>query len=299
MSNDALTVIREESDRLATILAATDPDRQVPTCADWTAADLLWHLTQVHEFWGGILATGALPEAQPGAVVEHIAAPPEDPPQLRVRGPAATDLLLGQLARRTDDEPAWFWFAADRSVGIIRRMQTHEATIHRVDAELTAALPVTRIAPTVALAGLQHMIEVMWPAQLDRIPDWAKTTPVARAHLAADDQEPVTVLISRWRGTRPRDGRSFDVPVAEPMPQEHRSPATGSRGAGTAGDPAADVLRELPAAEVTGTAQALNLWAWGRGLALDAAAGATPPMRITGDQSAVAELAALIDEGIG
>lgn len=53
---------------------------------------------------------------------------------------AATDLLLGQLARRADDEPAWFWFAADRTVGAIRRMQTHEATVHRVDAELAALI---------------------------------------------------------------------------------------------------------------------------------------------------------------
>lgn len=299
MSNDALTLIREESDRLATVLTATDPDRHVPSCPAWTAADLLWHLTEVHEFWGAILATGALTDEQAGSVEEQIAPRPEDVAQLCERRAAATDLLLGQLARRSDDEPAWFWFAADRTVGIIRRMQTHEATIHRVDAELAAEAPVTRIAPSVALAGLQHMIEVMWPAQLDWVPDWAETTPVARADLAPDGQEPVTVLISRWRGTRPRDGRSLDVPVAQPMPQERRSPATGEREAGTVGARGAGSLRELPAAEVTGTAQALNLWAWGRSLALETVAGATPPMRITGDDRAVAELAALIDEGIG
>lgn len=298
MSDDALAIIREESDRLATVLASTDPDRQVPSCPDWTAADLLWHLTEVHEFWGGVLATGAMTDEQAGPVEEQIAPRPEDLSQLHERRAAATGSLLGQLARRADDEPAWFWFAADRTVGVIRRMQIHEATMHRVDAELTAALPVTPIAPTVALAGLQHMIDVMWPAQLDWIPDWAETTPVARAHLAPDGEEPVTVLISRWRGTRPRDGKSFDVPVAQPMPQENRSPATEQRDAGTARDPVAGALQELPAAEVTGTPQALNLWAWGRSLALDAVAGTTPSMRITGGESAVAELAALIDEGV-
>src|SRR5699024_5888008 len=75
------------------------------------------------------------------------------------------------------------------------------------------------------------------------------------------------------------------------MPQERRSPATGEREAGTVGARGAGSLRELPAAEVTGTAQALNLWAWGRSLALETVAGATPPMRITGDDRAVAELA--------
>src|SRR5690625_8044636 len=63
------------------------------------------------------------------------------------------------------------------------------------------------------------------------------------------------------------------------MPQERRSPATGEREAGTVGARGAGSLRELPAPEVTGTAQALNLWSWGRSLALETVAGATPPMR--------------------
>src|SRR5690625_4237063 len=163
MSNDALTLIREESDRLATVLTATDPDRHVPSCPAWTAADLLWHLTEVHELWGAILATGALTDERAGAGEEQLAPRPADVAQLCERRAAATGLLLGQRARRSDDEPSWFWLAAERTVGIIRRMQTPEATIQRVDAELAAEAPVTRIAPSVALAGLQHMIEVMWP----------------------------------------------------------------------------------------------------------------------------------------
>src|SRR5690625_5320902 len=101
MSNDALTLIREESDRLATVLTATDPDRHVPSCPAWTAADLLWHLTEVHEFWGAILATGALTDEQAGSVEEQIAPRPEDVAQLCERRAAATDLLLGQDRKST------------------------------------------------------------------------------------------------------------------------------------------------------------------------------------------------------
>ena len=57
---------------------------------------------------------------------------------LLARRASATEALLSQLAARADDEPAWFWYSAVQGVGITRRMQTHEATIHRVDAELTA-----------------------------------------------------------------------------------------------------------------------------------------------------------------
>src|SRR5690625_5297495 len=66
--NDALALIREASARLATVLTATGPARHVPSCPAWTAADLLWHLTEAHGFWGASLATGALPDEQAGSV---------------------------------------------------------------------------------------------------------------------------------------------------------------------------------------------------------------------------------------
>ena len=299
MSNDAQTIIREESSRLAAALAATDPSRQVPTCPEWTASDLLWHLTEVHEFWAAILASRATTDDQAGPIEEQIAPRPDDLEQLAERRAAATEALISQLEQRSDDEGAWFWFAADRTVGVIRRMQTHEATIHRVDAELTAGMPVTAIDPEVALAGLEHMIAVMWPAQLDWIPEWATLTPVATADIAADGEEPAAVLISRWRGTRPRDGKTFDVPVAQALARGDTVPAPDPRGPHAGKGPtAADGIWELPVAEVSGTAQALNLWAWGRFAAVEHAPGAGSSLRITGDQIAVAELAALIDNGI-
>ena len=299
MSKDAQTIIREESDRLAAALTSTDPDRPVPTCPEWTASDLLWHLTEVHEFWTAILASGATTDEQAEPLEEQIAPRPDDLEHLVERRAAATEALIAQLQQRADDEAAWFWFAADRTVGVIRRMQTHEATIHRVDAELTAGTPVTAIDPAVALAGLEHMIAVMWPAQVDWIPAWATITPVATADIAADDEEPAAVLISRWRGTRPRDGTTFDVPVAQPLRRGDTVPAPGPRGRHAGEDPAAvDRIWDLPVAEVSGTAQALNLWAWGRSAALERAPGAESSLRITGDPSAVADLAALIDEGI-
>ncbi|MET0896296.1 MAG: maleylpyruvate isomerase N-terminal domain-containing protein, partial [Mycobacterium sp.] len=57
-----------ESALLAAALADLDPDRRCPTCPEWTAADLLWHLTEVHFFWAGILSRGALSEARGGTV---------------------------------------------------------------------------------------------------------------------------------------------------------------------------------------------------------------------------------------
>ena len=46
MGLDLLAAVRAESARFADALEATDPAAPVPTCPDWTAADLLWHLAQ-------------------------------------------------------------------------------------------------------------------------------------------------------------------------------------------------------------------------------------------------------------
>src|ERR1700742_26107 len=48
--------IHSESARFADVLAGAAPDARVPSCPDWTAADLLWHLGEVQLFWGTIVA---------------------------------------------------------------------------------------------------------------------------------------------------------------------------------------------------------------------------------------------------
>ena len=278
MSIDSLTTIQQEADRLATVLAATDPAQRVPTCPDWTAADLLWHLTEVHEFWAAILASRATAEEEVMAIEEAKAPRPAEQDVLSARREAATASLLAQLTARSDEESAWFWFSQEQTVGVTRRMQTHEATIHRVDAELTAGRPVTSISPEVAAAGLDHVLRVMWPAGHEWIPDWASTTPVAAIEIRPDGGAPQLLGISRWSGTRPRDGQEFDAPVGRLL--EEPADAEG-----------------LPRATVSGSAISMNLWAWGRAQALDHLADGPDAVKIHGDPEAIRQLEALIAEG--
>lgn len=278
MSIDATAIIRQESDRLAAALAAADPAQQVPTCPDWTAADLLWHLTEVHEFWAGVLSARVTGEDEAMALEGSAAPRPEDPTAVPERRLAATESLLAALAARADEEPAWFWYSAEQTVGITRRMQMHEATIHRVDAELTADLPVTPVDAEVAAAGLDHVLRVMWPAAFEWIPDWATTRPVAVIAIRPAGGAEHLLGISRWSGTRPRDGQEFDVPVGRLL---ERSEEAGS----------------LPRATVSGSALALDLWAWGRSQALGRLAGGAERIEIDGDAEAVAQLEALLAVG--
>src|SRR3546814_12271564 len=47
--------IRLESSRFRDVLASIDPATPVPSCPEWTAADLLWHLSGVQDFWSHVV----------------------------------------------------------------------------------------------------------------------------------------------------------------------------------------------------------------------------------------------------
>lgn len=278
MSIDAVAHIREETERSVAALTSVDPEQSVPTCPDWTADDLLWHLAEVHEFWAAILESGATDEEQVMAIEEGKDARPAERDALLARRASATEALLSQLVARADDESAWFWYSAVQGVGITRRMQTHEATIHRVDAELTAGRSVTPIPRQIAADGLAHVLEVMWPAGFEWIPDWAETRPVAVVEIAPEGGTARMLEISRWSGTRPRDGKEFDAPVGRLL-AEGQAPG------------------DLPRARAAGTAQALDLWAWGREQALAHLEGEEQRVALQGDSAGIAQLASLIAEG--
>lgn len=163
-------VIRNASERFANVLAATDPATPVPTCPGWTAVDLLTHLTGVHDFWATVIGRN-LTASEVGEYEKSRAPLPSDRDALLPLRAQATDGLLAALHRRGPDDAAWSWFPPDQSVGFTWRMQTHEATLHLVDAELTAGSRLTPIADDVAAEGIDHVLDVMWawaPAEVEK-----------------------------------------------------------------------------------------------------------------------------------
>lgn len=257
---DRLAVVRAESDRFAEVLATCASDARVPCCPDWDAHDLLWHLTRVHLFWTSVIASGAVTEADVEALPE-----PERPDSLEGLLAAradATEQLIAQLEAHADDEVAWSWFAADQTVGFTRRMQTYEATIHRVDAEMTAGAPITPLGTEVAAGAVDHCVDVMW---LGWWPPGAAYESQSVVELVATDADHRwLVQLGHISGEHEWMGGAYDVPSAKR--------ADGGE----------------PLGSVRGTLHDLALWAWTRG----------GEVEITGAEPAVAEIAALHDYGI-
>lgn len=295
----ATDLIAEEAERFADALRGPDPSAPVPTCPDWTSVDLLWHLTEVHEFWAGVLGSGALTDADAESVDNAKVPRPEGPGarnQLVERREQATAALLAQLTTRGGAEACWSWFPADQTVGFTRRMQVHEATVHRVDAQLTANLPVTAVSEDVATDGIDHAVGVMWAASWDWIPEWAEVEPLAVLTLQVRDGQGdgtgagIEVEIARWHGTRPRDGKELSQLLARPLP-------AGSRSSGDGGSPS-DAVDTLPRAVASGLAPALYLWLWGRERALDVFEDGPQSVDLTGDPAAVRAVRERVSQGV-
>jgi uncharacterized protein (TIGR03083 family) len=234
---DRIAIIDAESHRFADVLSSSDPDARCPTCPDWTAADLLWHLTEVHYFWAGVLGQRVMSETELPAVEKAKPERPSASADLVALRADATAALLRELANRDDSEPCWSWWPPDQTVGFTRRMQTYEATMHRLDAELTAGAPVGAIGGDVAAGSVDHAVDVMW----GWMPDGATYRIDSVVELVATDTD------ARWLV----EVGSWTVPTGEAGPRAARAKAG------------------QPTASVTAPVEDLALWAWTRGGTVD------------------------------
>jgi uncharacterized protein (TIGR03083 family) len=252
-------VITAEADRLAEVLAGCAPDAPVPTCPEWTAIDLAWHLTEVHGFWAAVLGQTALSAADIERIEADKPARPETLADVLAMRAEATAELVAQLTVLDDAERRWSWWDADQTVGFTRRMQTYEATMHRIDAELAAGVPPSPIEAEVAAGAVDHCVDVMWAW----MPDWAEFRSDATVDLVASDTgQRWQVEFGRWTGVGPESGTTFDEPRAVRSTVDSSAPVTS--GLGTSG------------ATVAAPVVTLATWAWRRGgdVTIDGGAGA-------------------------
>ncbi|HQA31217.1 MAG TPA: maleylpyruvate isomerase family mycothiol-dependent enzyme [Propioniciclava tarda] len=259
---DHLTIIDAETERFIEAVAAASGEGPVPTCPDWTVDDLLWHLTEVHAFWARILSSGARTDADSEAVEADKPERPVERGQTVELLRAETAALVAELRSRPDADPAWSWFPPDQTVGFTRRMQVHEATMHRIDAELAAGLVSRPIEHEVASDGVSHAVEVMlgwWGTN----PGFELRPVTGVVELVASDGGRWLLQPGRWIGTG-QSGKTYDEPGVVLV-------ADGE-----------------PAASITATADTLDRWLWGRG----------PEPEASGDQESLDALRAAVAPGM-
>lgn len=259
---DYLAHLARESSRFAAAIRLAAPDARVPSCPDWNADDLLWHLGHVQWFWGTVVREGLTGDQ----AEERMPPRPDGRDGLLAFYDRSSRELAEALAAAAPDSPAWTWSDDNHTAGFIRRRQAHEAQIHRVDAELTAGER-TPLDPDLSGDGVDEALCVMYGG----VPGWGKFTPGAAGTVglrAVDTGQTWLVTLGRFTGTDP-DGTSYDEPDIHLADDD---PATTA------------------SAEISGTAGDLVCWLWHR----------TPlaPVDRAGDPEALGQFDAAIAPGI-
>jgi uncharacterized protein (TIGR03083 family) len=234
---DYLEAIRAESARFGDVVRMLDPATAVPSCPGWTVADLTYHLAEVQDQWARVV------EGADGDDIVSLSRPADG--DLPATFDTASRRLVDALGGADPGTPCWSWHPQGHSVGWVLRRQTHEALIHRVDAELAAGLtPGPPSQAGLAADGVDEVLTVM----LDGIPAWGTFTPDGRLVRVRGEESLVvadlTFRLGRFQGTGPESGTQWDLTAAE----------------GT--DEGSDVDR---APVIEGPAWGLDLWLWGRG----------------------------------
>jgi uncharacterized protein (TIGR03083 family) len=261
---DYLGHLARESALFGHALDGAASDARVPTCPDWDADDLLWHLGEVQWFWGTIVRRGVDAEGA-GALAQH--RPETRAALMGFYLTASADLGTALAAARPED-PAWTW-SDDRTVGFIIRRQAHEALIHRIDAELTAGKRRSVMDPQLSSDGVDEALRIMYGGGL---PAWGTLAPDERRTIrlrATDTGDSWFVTIGQFSGTDPDDNKSYDQDGIQVAPIDPGGQA---------------------AAAVRSTADDLDCWLWQR--PTDA------PVERSGDSAVLSAFDALITKGI-
>jgi uncharacterized protein (TIGR03083 family) len=208
----------------------------VPSCPEWTVADLTTHLGTIHRWAEHLVRVRAATPVPSSSVGADGALPTGD--WIRTGGGA----LVGTLRAADPDDPMWAW-GVDQHVRFWSRRQLHETLVHRVDAELAAGT-VGAIEPVVAADGIDELLTNLGAAAAfsPNVAELRGTGSVSVRSLDTGDEWTITLSDSGFSVARR---------------------AAGTDAASLAGEAASLLLvlyRRYPAGAVTVTGELATFW---------------------------------------
>ena len=146
--------VAAEAERFVEAVRGLDPAARVPTCPEWSAADLMEHTGTVHR-WAGTQVAVLTEKRIPSDQMElGVPADPAGFPDWLSEGGR---FVVDALRKQDPDAPMWAW-GSDRYVRFWSRRMLHETAVHRADAEFTAGLK-PKIAREVAVDGIDEFLD--------------------------------------------------------------------------------------------------------------------------------------------
>ncbi|MYU03997.1 maleylpyruvate isomerase family mycothiol-dependent enzyme [Streptomyces sp. SID8366] len=179
------------------ITSGADLSATVPTCPEWSLERLVRHLGGALR-WSGTLVRERAQEMIPWDRIPLGGGPEEqgDPAALDAWLAECGELVVGALREAGPGLGVWSWTGMATS-GFWARRMTHEITVHRADAALTAGAPY-EVAPDIAADALDEWLELVEWVQRTGARAWAAELrgPARSIHLHATDAAPA--LNAEW-----------------------------------------------------------------------------------------------------
>jgi len=155
--DEYVAAVRAEIDGFVQAVAACPARAAVPTCPDWTVADLAEHVGQFCGFWTHVLCEGTGRPKTPFKV---------EPDGAPLAGwlEELGGFLVAELSATPSPARVWTWYEADQSAAFVARRSAHELAVHRYDAQsaLGACRPIPR---GLAADGIDEVLTVLVEAR--------------------------------------------------------------------------------------------------------------------------------------
>lgn len=190
--------IAHQVDQLRTLVTSgADLGATVPTCPEWSLSKLVRHMGGALR-WTEVLVRTRAQENVPYDQVPLGGGPErrDDPAALDAWLAESGELVVAALREAGPDAKMWSWMGMSTS-GFWARRMTHEITVHRADAALTAGVPY-EVAPEVAADALDEWLDIATFVQQVRGHEEALRLegPTRSVHLHATDAGPA--LNAEW-----------------------------------------------------------------------------------------------------
>ena len=168
---DRVDAVERETRSMVGAFGDAPRDARVPTCPDFSLADLAAHVGEFTALWTHVLCEATDAEKPPYA-------PLEEGDEMGEWYEPLAHHLLDRLHATTDEAPCWMWMPDQQTAGCVARRCANELSIHRYDAQ-TASGGATSLDAAVALDAIDEIF-VMLPVW-ENPPDASGKTLTLRA----------------------------------------------------------------------------------------------------------------------
>src|SRR5205814_753416 len=156
-----LAALRADGPAFRAAVAGAAPDAAVPSCPEWTVAQLTGHLASVYGHVAGHVGRGVTTAPEPRS---------QEPVTATVEEFDERFAALVNLLDALDPEmPAWNWAPQSKRVAFWHRRMAHETAVHRWDAQMAGGLS-EPLEAKLAADGVIEVLDTWLPAGKGRSP---------------------------------------------------------------------------------------------------------------------------------